>query len=68
VDRLQKKPQSLCLDPAFSSQTTEGGHVAFASTAGLEDDLLMEWSNRIFEKGFDTIFGLSVGRNGCPFM
>lgn len=33
-----------------------------------EDDLLMEWSGRIFEQGFDTFFGLSVGKHGCPFV
>lgn len=31
-------------------------------------DVLAHWSEHIFHHGFETIFGLLVGRNGCPFV
>ncbi|KAI0014121.1 hypothetical protein F4779DRAFT_207354 [Xylariaceae sp. FL0662B] len=30
--------------------------------------LLSRWSDQIFHHGFETIFGLLVGRDGCPFV
>ncbi|KAF2796717.1 hypothetical protein K505DRAFT_406193 [Melanomma pulvis-pyrius CBS 109.77] len=30
--------------------------------------LLTRWSDDIFHHGFETIFGLLIGRNGCPFV
>ncbi|KAI0382252.1 hypothetical protein F5Y04DRAFT_51517 [Hypomontagnella monticulosa] len=31
-------------------------------------ELLMRWSDQIFNYGFETIFGLLVGGEGCPFV
>lgn len=32
------------------------------------DTPLTWWSEKIFHNGIDTILGLLVGRNGCPFV
>ncbi|KAI8964567.1 hypothetical protein F5Y11DRAFT_315307 [Daldinia sp. FL1419] len=34
----------------------------------LADTLLTNWCDRIFHHGFENIFGLMVGRDGCPFV
>ncbi|KAI1075481.1 hypothetical protein F5B20DRAFT_573462 [Whalleya microplaca] len=39
-----------------------------SSLAESADVLLMRWSDQIFHHGFETIFGLFVGRNGCPLV
>lgn len=31
-------------------------------------ELLARWSNHIFHQTFDNIFGLLLGRHGCPFV
>ncbi|KAI9839135.1 MAG: hypothetical protein M1819_003128 [Sarea resinae] len=39
-----------------------------SSQAESADVLLTRWSDQIFHRGFETIFGLLVGRNGCPLV
>ena len=34
-------------------------------SAGIQ---LTRWSDQILHHGFETIFGLTIGRNGCPLM
>jgi len=39
-----------------------------SSNAESVNVLLTHWGEQIFHRGFGTIFGLWLGRNGCPFV
>lgn len=46
----------------------QNSNAPLGSQAEFVDGLLKQWSDQIFQYGFETIFGLLVGRNGCPFV
>lgn len=53
--------------PPLGESAASSGKLLSSPTES-SDTLLMWWSDQIFQNGIDTILGLLVGRNGCPFV
>ncbi|OTB07866.1 hypothetical protein M426DRAFT_317757 [Hypoxylon sp. CI-4A] len=60
INRVKKKPLGLPRETSSDESSP--------LTAEPADVSQTQWSSQIFHQGFDSIFGLGVGKDSCPFI